>query len=802
MTQFDEMVRSATAGSAVPYAYQRRIAEDGLPELLEVPTGSGKTMAAVLPWLYRRRFHPDPMVRADTPRWLVFVLPMRVLVEQTHRVVSGWLESLGLTDEVGCDLLMGGEPLDSPWRRDPVADRVVIGTLDMVLSRALNRGFGQSRYSWPIEFGLFNAGVQYVFDEVQLMGPALATSRQLHGLRSKLGEAMPCRSMWMSATVDESRLRTFDAPSIGSRIGLDDMDRTGALSARLDATKTVQQVPVSNPKTYLRDLAAAVTTHHRPGTLTLVVMNTVDRARDLTGLVRKAGHEADVVLLHSRFRPADRAAQVAKVLAPVDPKGGGRIVVSTQVVEAGVDLSATVLFTEAAPWPSVVQRAGRCNRDGRASDAMVLWAEPPQPAPYPAADVQATSAMLSSLEGAAATPASLGAVSVAVTEEITAVLRRRDLLQLFDTQPDLGGNDVDVSRFIREADDLDVAVAWRDLPKDGPTAEVPLPGRDERCPVAVRDVRRLLRDGWSQVWRWDHLAGRWRTCTDSDVRPGAVLLVDVRSGGYTPDDGWDPRSSALVAPVEGIPAEDDQSAADNSSSLTGMWLPLQQHLADVEFEANQLLESLLPGGLDGGLREAAVAAARLHDIGKAHPAFQEMLRSTAGEDDDAQPPLPAAEVLLAKSAGTGRGVMSRRYFRHELVSALALLGEGRVALDGCAEADLVTYLVAAHHGRIRIGLRSLPDEAEGQVLGVRSDDELPVVPLPDGELPASVIDLAVAGLGGSPGTRSWSARALELRDRADIGPFRLGYLEALVRLADWRASAEPGGSRQSEGAKR
>jgi CRISPR-associated endonuclease/helicase Cas3 len=36
---------------------------------------------------------------------------------------------------------------------------------------------------------------------------------------------------------------------------------------------------------------------------------------------------------------------------------------------------------------------------------------------------------------------------------------------------------------------------------------------------------------------------------------------------------------------------------------------------------------------------------------------------------------------------------------------------------------------------------------------------------------------------------SWSSRTLKLRDRPDLGPFRLGFLEALVRLADWAVSA-------------
>src|SRR5208283_2598456 len=48
------------------------------------------------------------------------------------------------------------------------------------------------------------------------------------------------------------------------------------------------------------------------------------------------------------------------------PDSAGLICVSTQVVEAGVDISARRLWTEAAPWPSVLQRLGRLNRDGHA----------------------------------------------------------------------------------------------------------------------------------------------------------------------------------------------------------------------------------------------------------------------------------------------------------------------------------------------------------------------------------------------------------------------------------------------------
>jgi CRISPR-associated endonuclease/helicase Cas3 len=71
-------------------------------------------------------------------------------------------------------------------------------------------------------------------------------------------------------------------------------------------------------------------------------------------------------------------------------------------------------------------------------------------------------------------------------------------------------------------------------------------------------------------------------------------------------------------------------------------------------------------------------------------------------------------------------------------------------------------------------------------------DELPEVELDGGRrLPKTVLDLSGMELGLSEdGSPSWLDRTTHLRDRDDLGPFRLGYLEALLRVADWRGSAE------------
>ena len=92
---YDELVALCT-GDKTPYEYQREIAANGLPELLTIPTGAGKTMAVVLGWLYRRRYHPDLAVRESTPHWLVVCQPMRTLVEQVVTAVQSWLEAAGL----------------------------------------------------------------------------------------------------------------------------------------------------------------------------------------------------------------------------------------------------------------------------------------------------------------------------------------------------------------------------------------------------------------------------------------------------------------------------------------------------------------------------------------------------------------------------------------------------------------------------------------------------------------------------------------------------------------------------------
>ena len=581
-------------------------------------------------------------------------------------------------------------------------------------------------------------------------------------------------------------------------VTLTDEDRADdRLAVRLRATKTVTQVAVDpGDKKRSAGLARELLAHHRPGTLSLAVLNTVRTAREVHAEAVKMIGQVPVTLLHSRFRPGDRRERVAEVLADLDPSGPGRVVVSTQVVEAGVDLSAATMLTEAAPWPSIVQRAGRCNRDGLTDGALFLWAEGlKNTAPYEAVDVAASTAALRGLEGASCTATSLREMNVAVVRQVHAVLRRDDLLGLFDTAADLSGNDIDIAPFIRVTDELDLQVAWRPLDGVRPGPDEPTPTTAELCSVPVgKEFRDWAREG--TLWRLDHLGRRehaWVRLTPAHVRPGIVVLADSSFGGYSPAQGWAPSlrgpvPGAGLATPPGLVDVEEGLGDDRVTYASKTWVTLRDHLRDVEVEVRAIFGALDPPGLGVGIVEAAAVAGRLHDVGKAHPVFQSTMVRSAPEQDRLS---RSSGRPWAKSGGPYRPRHSPQFFRHELASALALLGDDNVALRGVAEPELVVYLVAAHHGRVRLGIRSVPEEERtGRVLGVADGDLMPAVQIPGGELPPCRLSLAPIQLGrGADGSPSWAAMALDLLAREDLGPFRLSYLEAIVRLADWRASA-------------
>lgn len=779
-----------------PYPYQRKLAEGGWPETLIVPTGFGKTAAVLGAWMWKLRSGGP-----GTPRRLVYCLPMRTLVEQTAAAAAAWIEAAKrqLDLEVRLDVLIGGRAKEKripDWIMHPDEAAILIGTQDLLISAALMRGYAISRYRWPVDFALLHNDALWVFDEVQLTGATLLTSAQLEAFRCKFGTAKSSRTLWMSATLDPAWLRTVDfTPADVSRANLSNEDKERARSLWF-AKKVLRPLDVGQHDLTKKDglaryaeaVAEAASEHARPQTNTILFLNTVARAQAVFKALQERHAGAELLLIHSRYRAAERTA-LTKHLGETPPPAG-RIIVATQALEAGVDVTSAVMFTEIAPWSSLVQRFGRCNRYGECGSggSEIFWIDLPDEAapPYDENDFCQAREKLAGLS--ACGPADLAEIHPSAPGR-GQVVRKRDLLDLFDTDPDLSGFDVDVSVYVRDAQDTDVRLFWRSV-EDGkaPPSDARDPQREELCPAPIAGAKELVKRASERAWHWDALVKQWSSVGPGDLFPGLVLWIDAAVGGYDDELGFDPSSKAPVKPLTAaatIGLSGPEGLGDDPDSATQALVSLAKHSARVREQAAALADAL---GLSAEHRTLLAETALHHDWGKAHEAFvarTAQARAERGVSD-----------LLAKwppaPKGAKRPEGARKYLRHELASALAYL-EARGWRD---DASLAAYLIAAHHGKVRMRLRALPKEApapDGKLFarGVHDGDSLPRVTLGDKQLPETKLDLDIMQLGDSPHCgASWSARTQRLLEAH--GPFRLAWLEALLRIADWRASEKEG----------
>ena len=779
MGKYEQFFQKAMGNTCTPFPYQIDLAEKTFPHILNIPTGLGKTAGIVLSWLYKYSTN-----EGKVPRRLVYCLPMRVLVEQTFQNCQRWVDNLVRSELIDAQrkplvhCLMGGM-IDKDWDQFPEKHAIIIGTQDQLLSRALNRGYSMSRFRWPVQFGLLHNDCLWVMDEVQLMGPGLATTTQLEAFRKDLGVAIPSSSIWMSATVNPNWFdsvdfkRAFPEPSFFS---LNERDRSeGTVQSRIAANKLISKAEV--PSSDLSKLASFVLSKHEEGTLSLVVVNTVKRAQDLyQQLGRQNQGGIETCLIHSRFRSPERKAAIDRLLGLLPEKG--MICISTQVVEAGVDISCKNLITDPATWGSLVQRFGRNNRYGEYSVSNIYWLAPQAQVkkiqgPYSEEDILRSIDILEKMEGQPASPDRLP--KVIEPYEPLHVLRRKDILDLFDTSSDLTGFDVDVSRYIRETNDRDVYSFWRSIPPSGlPDPKEPAPQSYEICPIPIGDLK------GRRCWKWDHLGERW-VFPDS-LAPGMTVLLSPEEGGYSALTGWT-GDRKDIPEIFMLDSKESEEGNDDDPLSVNYFLSLEEHTQNVVKEAESLLTEFpdIPDTVQEAIKEASL----WHDFGKAHPVCQEAFRENASEGYEG--------VLLGKTDSSSVKY-SRSGFRHELASAIAMIQHNYSSLS--------SYLAASHHGKVRLSIRSLPNESKPRdpsmhfARGIWDGDTLPPLVVKGEEtLPETVLDLSIMECGGTDKEESWLSRMLALRDAYDIGPFRLSFFEALIRCADWRASKKEGKAR-------
>jgi CRISPR-associated endonuclease/helicase Cas3 len=721
-----------------PYPCQIAYAEaDASFITLRLPTGIGKTLTVLVAWLYRQYL-------GQAPTRLVIMEPMRVLVSQ---VVAEAKRVVRASEQrVRVHLLMGGA-IDNTWIAEPDQPCVIVGTQDQILSRQLNRGYACSRWSWPQHFALLNNDCEFFIDECQLMGVGYSTSVELSHWRTMLKVFGNCRVIWSSATLDSSPLRSRGIQA--TEVDLNPSDYTHpVLSQKISRAKWLHRLDLQMGSGYAQALANQILDRHCPDTLTLVIVNQVSRAIAVFEALQTRG--VRVKLLHSRFRRGDRERLVEGIQ---EFRG---IIVATQVVEAGVDLDARILFTELATWSSVVQRFGRCGRNATYPEADIYWISTdswPDATllPYSRSDCQWSQQTLVKLQDAsiqkllAVAPPAQNIAGVTITEE--------ELSELFDNHPSDDGRDIDVSRFIRVGTRPNIEVAWADaIP-----ASDWFPAEEEFCSVPLDQFKRFRTD----VYVWDEFKEEWILKNLNQLTYAvqrAVLLMEW--GGYSNLLGFtgkssDKPSALLVRTGENVKSEWDRPAYLEASQ--------SQHGAGQAYEMARIRAQLSHLGLPNWLDEVAA----LSDWGKSHPVWQ---KSATGHEN---PPL-----LLAKSKHLARH--ARAGFRHEFASSLAIFQLGKPFH--------YAYLAAAHHGKCRVQFCPWGWDEPGCMKGIKAGDVLPATDLgicKQGDLTLNL-----------PSRNTWKQKVDHLINQ--IGVFRLAFLEALIRAADIADSKkyelrEPGG---------
>ena len=103
----------------------------------------------------------------------------------------------------------------------------------------------------------------------------------------------------------------------------------------------------------------------------LVILNTIQDTKDLFAQLKLIGIDSEIILLNTHFTLSDRKKKIkhSKDLL----KNGKRIIlISTQLIEAGVDIDFPIVYRDFCPIPNIVQSAGRCNRNNKKNNGKII----------------------------------------------------------------------------------------------------------------------------------------------------------------------------------------------------------------------------------------------------------------------------------------------------------------------------------------------------------------------------------------------------------------------------------------------
>jgi len=394
----------------IPLAWQKRLfvehfASGRLPDVLDIPTGLGKTYVVAV-WLIALA-QQAAQGQVTLPRRLVYVVNRRTVVDQATAVASTIRDALetpngksvrdslaSLCSEPSGPVLaistLRGELADKrEWLNDPARAAIIVGTVDMIGSRLLFSGYGVSRKMRPFHAGLLGHDALIVHDEAHLTPAFGALLRQISDLQQRRDEPRPLRVLEMTATA-------FRGGAASKSFTLNEAEAAEAEARRrIKAPKWLQiadlplELPADKGKAATataaaRDaiVAAAVRLAGQRRRVVVYVRAPEEARRIASELADKFG-KGRVAVLTGTIRGFERdklavGSAIFRGFFSADQRPSPEVteyLVTTSAGEVGIDLDADDMVCDLTPLESMIQRLGRVNRRGQcvATVQVIPW---------------------------------------------------------------------------------------------------------------------------------------------------------------------------------------------------------------------------------------------------------------------------------------------------------------------------------------------------------------------------------------------------------------------------------------------
>lgn len=331
---------------------------------LTVPTGGGKTLASL-------RFALHHAQRRKLDR-IIYVIPFTSIIDQNAQVVRAILEPDDAPADRGKVVLEhhgSVTPEQQTWREKILCEnwdaRVVYTTMVQFLESLFGAGTRGARRMHQ----LVNAVL--IFDEVQTL--PIKCVHLFNNAINFLVDQCNCTVVLCTAT---QPLLDRVAKEMGAIRLAERHELMPDVQKLFDDLKRVEVRDVRKPGGWSHaDVAGLALTEVQRAGSCLVIVNTKDAARTVFRLCAHNLKDDDICHLSTDMCPAHRKRELTRVRLRLDDRNPV-LCVSTQLIEAGIDIDFGAVIRFTAGLDSIAQAAGRCNRNGRSEPGIVHVVNP------------------------------------------------------------------------------------------------------------------------------------------------------------------------------------------------------------------------------------------------------------------------------------------------------------------------------------------------------------------------------------------------------------------------------------------